>query len=472
MYKNKKISIMILVFGMLIPAQTYAAGGDTDQVDLVNSLDCVVTAYYQPIEGQQSYIKGNLAADIALNGDDTTADGTKVKVGVVAAPPEYPFGTIIDIGGFGVGKVHDRGGAIKGNRFDIWVGRGDEGLARALNWGKRTTSCTVYLPGSTIPPDVQARIGDYNLPNAALPSSYWEQKLSGGHKNLSLGETGEDVLLLRRILKENGYDVAAKGDFDALLEMGLIKFQVDKKIVIDQNAYGAGVVGPRTWQALLALQGSTKKEPSSSTEGKEKVTNALAKPTDTPLVSIALDYGAQGSEVSKLQENLRNLGYFDAPTITGYFGPSTKAAITRFQLAEGLIENANDTGAGEFDEGTRNRLLAVLLGKKTAAPIPVVVLKKGDKSPEVSILQEKLQKIGIYKGPVTDFYGEQTMQAVAAFQEQYNVQLTKVENQGVFEKKTATRLDQALGMDITINQTFIRYIEQFTLIQGTLKEGN
>lgn len=472
MTKKQKIITLVAAISLLVPVPVLGAG--SDDADLVTSLDCVVTAYYQPIENQQSYIKGNLAADIALNGDDTTADGTKVRVGVVAAPPDYPFGTIVDISGFGVGEVHDRGGAIKGNRFDIWVGKGDEGLARALNWGKRTTNCTVYLPGSEVPADVKARIGEYNLPPASLPASYWEKKLSGGHKNLSLGETGEDVELLRSILKQAGYDVQVKGDFDALLEVELIKFQVDKKIVTDASAYGAGVVGPRTWQALLSNEPITQKpvtekEPVTKDSMDEGVSTVEE---DKHVASIALAYGAQGNEVSKLQENLRALGYFDAPTITGYFGPSTKAAIVRFQLAEKLVDNAYDEEAGEFDDLTRNRLLAVLLGKKTPAPVPVVVLKKGDSNPEVSILQEKLEKIGVYKGPITNYYGEQTLQAVKDFQKEYNVQLTSEDNEGVFENKTATRLDQALGMDISISQTFIRYIEQFNLIEGTLTTGN
>lgn len=48
--------------------------------------------------------------------------------------------------GLGTGTVDDRGGAIvkageRGydhDRLDVWMGRGDEGLARALAWGKRT----------------------------------------------------------------------------------------------------------------------------------------------------------------------------------------------------------------------------------------------------------------------------------------------------------------------------------------------
>lgn len=50
-----------------------------------------------------------------------TASGQKVRWGIVAADKTYPFGTKIYIPYFGqVFEVQDRGGAIKGNRIDIW----------------------------------------------------------------------------------------------------------------------------------------------------------------------------------------------------------------------------------------------------------------------------------------------------------------------------------------------------------------
>ena len=68
---------------------------------------------------------------------------------MLAAPKTYPFGTRVMIPGLGVGEVHDRGGAIlarKGyDRIDVWMGRGEEGLSRALNWGARLVEGEVYF---------------------------------------------------------------------------------------------------------------------------------------------------------------------------------------------------------------------------------------------------------------------------------------------------------------------------------------
>lgn len=240
-------------------------------------------------------------------------------------------------------------------------------------------------------------------------------------------------------------------------------------------------MGPRTWQALLIQKNKdeekneAEKNETPSNLNEENPVQVSSEDSNTKseqLVSIALEYGAEGIEVSKLQQNLRSLGYFDGPTITGYFGPATKAAIIRFQLAEKLIATIDDKGAGDLTEKTKDRMIALLLGKKTAAPVPEIILTRGNKNVEVKILQEKLQKIGLYNGPLTDFYGEQTESAVKEFQKKYNVQSLSADKQGVFETKTATRLDQVLGMDISLSPTFIRYIEPFTLVTGKLQQGN
>lgn len=474
----KRSVIALLIVGMLAPL---VAKADESTPSLISSLDCVVTAYYQPVPNQQAYLKGSFSAEVALDGDDTTANGSKVSLGTVAAPPQYPFGTIVDIGGFGVGEVKDRGGAIKGNRFDIWVGKGEEGLARATNWGKRTTKCTVYLPGSTVPTDVKTRIGTYNLPSAVLPADYWQKKQTQGHKNLGLGDSGDDVQVLTKALKTLGYAVTVSSDFDAVVEQAVITFQTNKKIVASKDSFGAGVVGPRTWQALLATDSTALDGGEISVPyGKDKEGVPTTKPTSVPdgtaktstgnVMTLNVDYGAEGDEVVKLQENLRLLGYFDSPTITGYFGPATKSAIIRFQLAEKIITSEDAVNAGAFDTATRTRMMAVLLGKTTNVPAPVLVLQKGSKGPEVSILQEKLTKLHIYQGPITDFFGDQTTKAVTDFQTQYKVTIAN-DQQGMFDTKTATRLDQALGLDISLSPAFTRYIEQFSLINGTLKTG-
>jgi len=68
--------------------------------------------------------------------DGVTASGHVIKPGdrFVAASPEYTFGTIMEIPEYAAGKpvlVQDRGGAIKGNRLDVYFDTHQE----ALEWG-------------------------------------------------------------------------------------------------------------------------------------------------------------------------------------------------------------------------------------------------------------------------------------------------------------------------------------------------
>ena len=68
-----------------------------------------------------------------------TASGTKATAGrTVAAPSNFAFGTKLKINGK-IYVVEDRGGAIQGNRIDIYM----SSHTQALAWGKRT--CTVEV---------------------------------------------------------------------------------------------------------------------------------------------------------------------------------------------------------------------------------------------------------------------------------------------------------------------------------------
>ncbi len=76
--------------------------------------------------------------------DGITASGHVIQPGdkFVAAPAKYPFGTLMAIPGYGVVPVLDRGGAIKGDKLDVFFG-GPTGHAEALQWGRRYVKVVV-----------------------------------------------------------------------------------------------------------------------------------------------------------------------------------------------------------------------------------------------------------------------------------------------------------------------------------------
>lgn len=96
---------------------------------------------YTPPKGELSIlVTGYSSTPDQTWGDPfTTASGTKVHRGTMACPPQYPFGTKVDIRSMGTYVCEDRGGAIKGNHFDMWF----ESRAEAINWGKRVVSAEI-----------------------------------------------------------------------------------------------------------------------------------------------------------------------------------------------------------------------------------------------------------------------------------------------------------------------------------------
>lgn len=80
------------------------------------------------------------AADECGKADGITASGRRVEANrTLACPKQYKFGTMIEIEGMGTYVCEDRGGAIKGNHFDIYMPTKKEAFA----FGRRNLIATV-----------------------------------------------------------------------------------------------------------------------------------------------------------------------------------------------------------------------------------------------------------------------------------------------------------------------------------------
>jgi 3D (Asp-Asp-Asp) domain-containing protein len=89
-----------------------------------NYIDAEVTAYCPCQKCCRKFSDGVTASGLPVDG---------IFKRFVAAPPEYEFGTIVIIPGYGAVPVLDRGGAIQGNKFDVFFPDHNE----ALNWGRK-----------------------------------------------------------------------------------------------------------------------------------------------------------------------------------------------------------------------------------------------------------------------------------------------------------------------------------------------
>lgn len=69
-----------------------------------------------------------------------------------------------------------------------------------------------------------------------------------------------------------------------------------------------------------------------------QTTPAVVTPPATPAPAQTLNPGDTGSQVKVLQQALAKLG-FDPGTPDGSYGPATKIAVEKFQIAKGLAED-------------------------------------------------------------------------------------------------------------------------------------
>lgn len=158
-----------------------------------------------------------------------------------------------------------------------------------------------------------------------LPSSAWIRLLSvvlalsvigtAGHAlALQRGNSGSQVATLQRNLKIAGfYNGPVTGYYGQLTQASVSSFQRAVGLRAD------GVAGSRTLAALENRGG----------EYDEPITGG-------GFGSSTLKRGSSGSSVTRLQNALKGLGYYNGP-ITGYYGRLTKTSVTRFQQSRGLF---------------------------------------------------------------------------------------------------------------------------------------
>ena len=119
-----------------------------------------------------------------------------------------------------------------------------------------------------------------------------------------------------------------------------------------------------------------------------------------------LQNGSKGTEVKKLQQQLKKLGYYNEE-ITGYFGPVTETSVKLFQKKSGIIAD------GVVGSSTNKRLFEQ--SGKTA------VLTESEKIKKV---QQSLIKLKLYKGKADGIYGSGTIAAIKQFQTNKQLEVT------------------------------------------------
>ena len=216
---------------------------------------------------------------------------------------------------------------------------------------------------------------------------------SAAERTLSKGMSGNDVLVVQQQLYELGYLTATPdGIFGGMTEAAVNAFQLANGL-----GYSDGKVGNWT-RSKLAEYFSTYTEP------------APAQQTRT------LKKGMSGNDVLVVQQQLYALGYLTA-TPDGVFGGMTEAAVSEFQIANGL--GYSDGMVGNW---TRTKLASNPVAKSshaTPAATPVQTtrtLKRGMTGEDVKAVQQQLYALGYLTAEPDGSFGGMTEAAVKEFQ--------------------------------------------------------
>lgn len=232
---------------------------------------------------------------------------------------------------------------------------------------------------------------------------------------LRIGDRNPQVTFIQNRLRQLRYlDRAADGIFDRATREAVIQFQRDRRLNPD------GIVGAQTESELFA-----------EFDRRREVVNREFLFTSSP--NRALKRGDRGSDVTAVQQRLRDLGYFNGQ-LTGYFGSTTQDAVIRFQQAsrlqpDGTVGSQTRTALFGTATATSEFYQDDLLGLPPPPPIsgsissgrfnqfpPTQVLRLGDRGSEVERLQQALRRRGFNPGRVDGIFGSQTQEAVRQFQ--------------------------------------------------------
>jgi len=241
---------------------------------------------------------------------------------------------------------------------------------------------------------------------------------------LDIGAKGKKVETLQRRLIELGWlSGRVTGKYDEATQAAVLAFQKKTK-----GLWEDGIAGPDTLQALYSSN-ATRNGSSSNSSGTSG--SSSGKPE-------TLEMGSTGSEVRRLQQKLKDLGYLSG-SADGSFGVATQAAVIAFQ------KNNNLTADGKAGTATQSKLYSGTARKATGnaakiqessdgsttstsgrdtsdiASTGYVTLEAGSESEQVKTLQKRLKELGYYNGSIDGRYGEETQAAVMAFQLRNNL---------------------------------------------------
>ena len=223
-------------------------------------------------------------------------------------------------------------------------------------------------------------------------------------KTYAQGDKGADIKALQNRLKELGfYKKTIDGEYGATTKAAVTAFQAANGLS------ETGKVNETTLTKLysasakdvdyLADEENAKNEEDAEETGNQSSSNVVVNGYTT------LQWGDTGAAVKKLQEALKNRGFYSGK-IDSTFGSGVYAAVKAFQKQYGLKAD------GVAGPATQN----LLFNTSASSADTSTSLQKGSSGTEVRNLQYVLAELGYYDGAINGQYGNTTADAVRAFQ--------------------------------------------------------
>ncbi len=231
--------------------------------------------------------------------------------------------------------------------------------------------------------------------------------VSSIYQALVRGDKNTEVQKLQRRLIELGYLTGtADGVFGANTENAVKAFQA--QLGLSQTG-----VASASMQYQLYSSGA----PYAPARPTAAPTQAPTQPPqDTAITYQQLEPGDSGENVARMQNRLKQLGYFTA-TVTGNYYKETTAAVQRFQQAVGQAQTGIASSATLISLYSTD---APAYSGDAVQPDPTAAgyttLSRGSKGSEVVNLQKRLRELGYLSAAADGDFGGATENAVRLFQ--------------------------------------------------------
>ncbi|MBP3542293.1 MAG: peptidoglycan-binding protein [Clostridia bacterium] len=342
-------------------------------------------------------------------------------------PPPSTGGTEVDFSGWHFGDNTPTNPPANNNQQ---INNNPVTNPNAGNAQQNPVTITVGITTNTPKPD-----------DTPKPSSGDNNGGSTSSGTLKQGSSGAEVKALQNRLKELGY---YKGSVDGDYGSGTIDavkaFQRANNLSVD------GKAGPQTQKAVysnnaIKANATNVNQPSGGGNTKPQTsTNNKPNPTTPPSTytngrtDIYLELGSSNhSQVKILQNRLIVLGYLTG-TADGEYGEATEAAVKAFQKRNSIYVD------GKAGPETLTKLYSASAKKASAVVGHLGSLEKGSQGAAVRNLQKQLKDLGYYSGSIDGDYGDGTVAAVTAFQQNYGLTAD-----GVAGKATQNAIYSALN---------------------------